>query len=126
MKKAMLKKTVALATSAGLVGVLGLSLAAPASARQITTTQCSGGSQLTLELTREGRQLEADIEIYAGPRERWTVKISQNGRVAHTVTKTTNREGEFDFWRYLPSRSGTVDVRATSATGETCSARLRA
>jgi hypothetical protein len=79
-----------------------------------------------LELTREGRQLEADIEIYAGPRERWTVKISQNGRVAHTVTKTTNREGEFDFWRYLPSRSGTVDVRATSATGETCSARLRA
>ena len=79
----------------------------------------------TAAVTREGRQLEADIEIYAGPRERWTVKISQNGRVAYTVTKTTNREGEFDFWRYLPARNSAVDVRATSATGETCSARLR-
>lgn len=126
MKNTTLRKTATLVTSAGLAGILGLSLAAPASARQITTSECSRGSLLTLELTREGRQLESDIEIYAGPRERWTVKISQNGRVAHTVTKTTNRDGEFDFWRYLPGRSGAVDVRATSATGETCSARLRA
>ena len=121
-----MKKTTAVVTSVGLASVLGLSLAAPASANAGVRAECSRGSLLTLELTREGRQLEADIEIYAGPRERWTVKISQNGRVAHTVTKSTNREGEFDFWRYMPSRSGTVEVRATSATGETCSARLRA
>lgn len=126
MKKTTLTKTAALVTSAGLVGMLGLSLAAPASARQGVVAECSRGGLLTLELEREGRQLEADIEINAGPRERWTVTISQNGRVAHTVTKTTNREGEFDFWRYLPGRSGTVDVRATSSGGETCSARLRA
>lgn len=126
MNKPPLKKAIALATSAGLVSVLGLSLAAPASARQGVVVECSRGGMLTLELTREGRQLEADIEIYAGPRERWTVTISHNGRVAHTVTKTTNREGEFDFWRYVPGRSGTVEARATSATGETCKARLRA
>jgi hypothetical protein len=125
-KETTLKKAVALATSAGLIGVLGLSLAAPASARQGVVVECSAGGLLTFELEREGRQWEADIEINAGPRERWTVTISQNGRVAHTVTRTTNREGEFDFWRYLPGRSGTVDVRATSSTGETCSARLRA
>jgi hypothetical protein len=88
--------------------------------------ECSAGGLLTLQLTREGRQREADIEVSSGPRERWTVTISQNGRVTHTVTKTTNRDGEFDFWRYLPGRSGTVDVRASSSTGETCSARLRA
>jgi hypothetical protein len=126
MKKATLKKTAALVTSAGLAGMLGLSVAAPASAKQGVVVECPGGGQLTLQLEREGRQWEADVEIYAGARERWTVKISQNGRVVHTVTKTTNREGELDFWRYLPGRSGTVDVRATSSTGETCSARLRA
>jgi hypothetical protein len=89
-------------------------------------TDCPGGGMLMLQLTREGRQWEADIELMSGPRERWTVTISQNGRATHTVTKTTNRDGEFDFWRYLPGRSGTVDVRATSSTGETCSIRLRA
>jgi hypothetical protein len=125
MKKTTMKKTTAVVTSVGLAGVLGVSLAAPASAKSGVVAECSRGSVLMLELAREGRQLEADIEIYAGPRERWTVKISQNGRVAYTVTKTTNREGEFDFWRYMPSRSGAVEVRATSSTGETCSARLR-
>ena len=124
MKKTMVK-TVALLISAGLVSALGLTLAAPASAAKGVRAECSRGSLLTLELTREGQQLEADIEIYAGPRERWSVTVSQNGRVVHTVAKTTNREGEFDFWRYLPARSGTVEVRATSATGETCRARLR-
>ena len=124
-KTTTMKKTIAIVTTVGLASVLGVSLAAPASANAGVRAECSSGSILTLQLTREGRQLEADIEIYAGPRERWTVKISQNGRVAHTVTKTTNREGEFDFWRYMPSRSGAVEVRATSSTGETCSARLR-
>ena len=124
MNKTM-RKTAALVTSVGLVGALGLTLAAPASAAKGVRAECSRGSLLTLELTREGRQLEADVEIYAGPRERWTVTLAQNGRVVHTVAKTTNREGEFDFWRYMPARTSGVEVRATSATGETCSARLR-
>ena len=126
MKKTALTKTVALVTSAGLAGMLGLSLAAPAAANKGGMTDCPGGGMLMLQLEREGRQWEADIELMSGPRERWTVTISQNGRVTHTVTKKTNRDGEFDFWRYLPGRSGTVDVRATSSTGETCSIRLRA
>lgn len=121
-----LGRAAALMTASGLVGALGLGLAAPASARQGVVAECSRGGLLTVELEREGRQWEADIEIYAGPRERWTVKIVQNGRAVHTVTRTTNREGEFDFWRYLPGRTGTVEVRATSSTGETCNARLRA
>ena len=125
MKRMTVKKATAAVVAAGLVGALGLSLASPAVARQITTSDCSRGGLLTLELTREGRQLEADIEIYAGPRERWTVTLAQNGRVVHTVAKTTNRDGEFDFWRYMPARTSAVEVRATSATGETCSARLR-
>ena len=125
MKSKATTKITALVTSAALASVLGVSLAAPAGAKSGVRAECSRGSMLTLELTREGRQLEADIEIYAGPRERWTVTIAQNGRVVLTVAKTTNREGEFDFWRYLPARNSAVDVRATSSTGETCSARLR-
>ena len=124
MNKTM-RKTAALVTSVGLVAALGLTLAAPASAAKGVRAECSRGSLLTLELERDGRQLEADIEIYAGPRERWTVTLAQNGRVVHTVAKTTNREGEFDFWRYMPARTSAVEVRATSVTGETCSARLR-
>jgi hypothetical protein len=123
MNKTM-RKTAALVTSTGLVDALGLTLAAPASAAKGVRAECSRGSLLTLEVEREGRQLEADVEIYAGPRERWTVTLSQNGRVVHTVAKTTNREGEFDFWRYMPARTSAVEVRATSATGETCRARL--
>ena len=119
-----ISKSAALITSAGLISALGLTLAAPASAAKGVRAECSRGSLLTLELTREGRQLEADVEIYAGPRERWTVTLSQNGRVVHTVAKTTNREGEFDFWRYVPARNSAVEVRATSSTGETCRARL--
>lgn len=126
MSSSSMRKTATLAVAAGLAGVLGLSLAAPATANSGVRAECSGGSLVTFELTREGQRLEADVEIDAGPRERWTVTVSQNGRVVHKVQKTTNREGEFDFWRYLPARTGAVEVRATSAKGETCRATLRA
>jgi hypothetical protein len=87
--------------------------------------QCSKGSMLQVDLEREGRKFEVDVEVYAAPRERWTVTIGTPGRVTHTFTRTTNREGELNGWRYMPRSSGTIEVRATAADGERCRARVR-
>lgn len=87
--------------------------------------QCSKGSMLQVDLERERRKLEVDVEIYAAPRERWTVTIGTPGRVKHTFTRTTNREGELNGWRYMPRTSGTIEVRARAADGETCRAQVR-
>jgi hypothetical protein len=80
---------------------------------------------LQVDLEREGRKFEVDVEVYAAPRERWTVTIGTPGRVTHTFTRTTNREGELNGWRYMPRSSGTIEVRATAADGERCRAQVR-
>ena len=87
--------------------------------------QCSKGSMLQVDLERERRKFEVDVEIYGAPRERWTVTIGTPGRVTHTFTRTTNREGELNGWRYMPRSSGTIEVRARAADGETCRAKVR-
>lgn len=123
------------ALSAGAVACgTALALAAPASAgppaqrdriADRAVVQCSQGSMLQVDLERERRKFEVDIEIYAAPRERWTVTIGAPGRVKHTFTRMTNREGELDAWRYMPRSSGTIEVRARAADGETCRAQVR-
>lgn len=112
--------------------ILALAVPAPAGATATrdrladrAVVDCSRGSMLQVDLEREGRKYEVDIEIYATPRERWTVTIGTAGRVVHTLTKTANREGELDAWRYMPVATGAIEVRATSARGETCRATVR-
>lgn len=110
-----------------------LALAVPATAVAATPrdrvidrafVECSRGSMLQVDLERERRKLEADIEIYASPRERWTVTITQAGRVVHTRSRSANREGELNMSRYLPPRQATITVTARSASGEQCSASV--
>lgn len=111
-----------------------LALAAPAAVGAATSrdriadrafVQCSKGSMLQVDLERERRKFEVDVEIYGAPRERWTVTIGTPGRVSHTFTRTTNREGELNGWRYMPRSSATIEVRARAADGETCRAQVR-
>ena len=129
----MNRKTIAVG-SAALACTLGASLALPAAASAAASrdrvvdrafVECSRGSMLQVDLEREWRKFEVDVEIYAKPRERWTVTFGTPGRVTHTVTRSANREGELNAWRYLPTRIKTIEVRATSATGETCRATVR-
>ena len=87
--------------------------------------ECSRGSMLQVDLEREGRKYEVDVEVYATPRERWTITIGTPGRVVHTFTKSANREGELNGWRYMPVTTQTIEVRATSAGGEKCRATVR-
>lgn len=128
-----MRKYVALTTGAVACGT-ALALAMPAAAGATVQrdriadrafVQCSKGSMLQVDLEREGRKFEVDVEIYAAPRERWTVTIGTPGRVTHSFTRTTNREGELNGWRYMPRSSGTIEVRARAGDGETCRAKVR-
>lgn len=128
-----MRKYAALTVGAVACGT-ALALAVPAAAEATVQrdriadrafVQCSKGSMLQVDLEREGRKFEVDVEIYAAPRERWTVTIGTPGRVTHSFTRTTNREGELNGWRYMPRSSGTIEVRARAADGETCRAKVR-
>ena len=116
--------------AAALACALGVSLAIPPAATASTPrdrafVDCTRGSMLQVDLEREGRQFEVDVEIYAAPRERWTITIGTPGRTAHTLRRTTNREGELNAWRYMSLRNKSIEVKARSAAGETCRAIVR-
>jgi len=89
--------------------------------------ECTAGAMISAELERDGRQLEVDVELYGAPRENWSFTVAHRGGGTLTVTRTLNREGETDFWRYLPDRPGTdtVTVTARSTAGQRCSVRVR-
>lgn len=90
--------------------------------------RCTRGSRMKTKLERDGRRwFEVDAEIYGPPRKQWTIKIKQNGRLKHTVRLRGDSDGELDTYRYLRNRPGRdrVVVKARSAAGERCVARLR-
>jgi len=123
-------KLTTLGACAGAAALSAVVLVPPAQAaptRDVdhAMVDCSRSSMLHVTLERERNRFEVDFEIYSAPRERWTVTIAQGGRTLHTVAKTANREGELDAWRYVPARSGAIEVSARSASGETCRASVR-
>ena len=129
----MTKKPFLIGTAA-LACTLGAALAVPPAAAAATPrdrvvdramVDCSRGSMLQVDLERESRKYEVDVEIYASPRERWTITIGTPGRVTHTLTRNANREGELNAWRYMPASAQAIEVRATSASGETCRTTVR-
>lgn len=129
----MTRKPLLIAT-ASLACALSAALVVPPAASAATPrdrvvdrafVDCSRGAMLQVDLEREWRKFEVDLEIYSNPRERWTITIGKPGRVIHTLTRTTNRKGELDAWRYVSASRPTIEVRATSASGETCRATVR-
>lgn len=115
------------ALTAGLAAGLGLLASAPAQAAvlDVETVRC-GTALVTAKLEADGRRYEVDVEVYSGPRERWTITTrTASGAVLNRFARTTNREGEFDAWRYLPSRPGMIDVVAQGPAGR-CTIPLQA
>lgn len=117
----------AAALAAVTTAAIAVAAAAPASAAVLASESSRCGSALvTATLERAGQQHEIDVEVYAGPRERWTLTVRDlQGRELERIVRTTNREGEFDAWRYLASRPHAVDVMA-QGPGIRCSLELRA
>jgi hypothetical protein len=127
-RKPLLIGTAALACTLGAALVVPPAASAAAPRDRVVDrafVDCSRGAMLQVDLEREWRKFEVDLEIYSNPRERWTITIGAPGRVTHTLTRSTNREGELNAWRYMSASNRTIEVRATSAGGETCRATVR-
>jgi hypothetical protein len=113
--------------AATLACALGASLVAvpAASARDRALVDCSRGSMMQVDLEREWRKYEVDIEIYAQRGQTWRITIGTPSRVVHRLSARTNQEGELNAWRYMSRSNKTIVVNATSPSGETCRATVR-
>lgn len=92
------------------------------------TGDCTGASTSKLKVRlRDGRlrtEFEVDQNVVGVA---WHVSLSHNGRVAASTTKTTRApSGSFSLERRLRNAAGrdTVRAKATSPSGEVCSASL--
>jgi hypothetical protein len=108
------------------LGAASLPAAAPASAATVDRAQrMCGPALVSAELERDGRQREIDVEVESGPGERWTFVVRDTaGQVLARLSGTTNRDGDWDTWRYLPTRPDTVRVTARGPEGQACPMRL--
>ena len=64
----------------------------------------------------------------AVPRERWTIRITDNGEQLARFARTTDSDGELStdrFDRRAGGYSARVVVEATSASGQTCRGSVR-
>lgn len=125
-------KAVALVASAGVIAGVAL-VASPAAQAMPTfetgkTGTCSAGAWWDLSMEREFGYLEIDMDIErARPGERWTISLTHNGTAKKAVRAFADYEGDVDAQWILRDRRGVdrVVVKATSASGQTCTASGR-
>lgn len=115
------------AASLGGVGLVGVATAAQASVLDREQKRC-GNALVTVELERDSREHEVDIEVYSDGRgERWQMTIKDaSGDVLRTISRKTNREGEFDVWRSIPGSINDVTVDVRGPNGQRCTLQLQA
>ena len=97
------------------------------SERRVTGT-CTGNSTAKLKVkARDGRwetEFEVDQNVVGVA---WQVRLSRDGHVAVSATRTTRApSGSFSLERRMRNSAGhdTISARATSPTGEVCSASI--
>jgi hypothetical protein len=131
MKKKIMGGT-ALAASAALLAA-GTVFAAPASAAPLeiereSSGMCSSGARWDFNLERDFGVVDIDFEIDgATAGQRWTVRMEKNGKKILKRSVLADNEGELDVSHLVRDSAGTdkFSVRATSASGQVCSASLR-
>ncbi|MDO8212397.1 hypothetical protein [Conexibacter sp. CPCC 206217] len=96
--------------------------------RKLVVGSCTDGSTAKLKVKPDDGRLEAEFEVDQNRSGvTWNVVLRRNGRVAVSTRATTNaRSGSFSVERKLADGSGRdrVSARATSPSGEVCSAAL--
>ena len=117
---------IVIATLAG--GLLG---AAPAPANEgdvLVRGTCTGSSTAKLKLSPEDGRIEVEFEVDQNRNGvTWKVTIRRNGaRVVSTRATTKAPSGSFSVERRIADGAGSdrITARATSPTGEVCTARL--
>lgn len=111
----------------GAAALLMVTVAPAASARVLDTVQQQCGSALvTAKVEQDGRDREFDIEVYSSARgEKWRIAVRDGaGNVLHRINRTTNRDGEFSVWRYVPATVDQFAVRVNGPAGQSCSLGL--
>ena len=105
----------------------GASGGAKANRRQVTGT-CTGRSSAKLKVKPDDGRLETEFEVDQNRNGvRWRVTLRRNGAIAVTTRATTRApSGSFSVERRLANRAGsdTISARATSPSGEVCTARV--
>ncbi len=121
-----MRATASIVVVMGIVGAL-LALAPAALAKdgdvRVAGT-CTKASSSKLKLGREDAGTEVEFEVDENRNGvRWRVVLFRNGRqVASRVRVTRAPSGSFEA-RFVTAGSGRFVARATSPTGERCSAR---
>jgi hypothetical protein len=89
---------------------------------------CTGGSSAKLKAKPDDGRLEAEFEVDQNRNGvTWRVVIRRNGAAAVNTRATTRApSGSFSVERRITDGSGSdrITARATSPTGEVCTARL--
>jgi hypothetical protein len=88
---------------------------------------CSKSSASKIKLSPDNGRIETEFEVDQNRSGvRWKVTLRRNGKLATSTHATTaGRSGSFTVRRLLSNGSGadTVTARATSPSGETCTAK---
>ena len=96
--------------------------------RRLVTGTCTGRSSAKLKAKPDDGRLEVEFEVDQNRNGvRWRVVLRRNGTVVVTTRATTRApSGSFSVERRLanPAGSDTISARATSPSGEVCTARL--
>jgi hypothetical protein len=121
-----MNRTPLIAATTLALAVVPLTMTAPAAAATIDREQrMCGPAFVSAEFERDGQQREVDVEVESGPGERWTFVVRDaRGTVLTRLSGTTGRDGEWDTWRYLPTRPDSVRVTARGPEGQSCVMRL--
>jgi hypothetical protein len=89
---------------------------------------CTGNSTAKLKSKPDNGRLETEFEVDQNRNGvKWNVTIRRNGKVAVRTSATTKApSGSFSVERRLGNRAGTdrITARATSPSGEVCTAAL--
>jgi hypothetical protein len=90
------------------------------------TGDCTGDSTAKLKVKRDRGRLKTEFEVDQNVNGvAWAVKLSRNGNVAVSTTRTTHApSGSLRIERRLSNGAGpdTISASATSPTGEVCTA----
>jgi hypothetical protein len=90
--------------------------------------RCTGGSSAKLKAKHDDGRLETEFEVDQNRNGvTWTVRLRRDGRlVVRTRARTKAPSGSFSVERRIgdPAGSDRITARATSPSGEVCTARL--
>lgn len=88
---------------------------------------CSMGARWELGAEDEGARIDMEFDVDATAAGRtWHVKLRHEGDVVATLTRTTDREGDFEVDRSVNDTVGTdtLGARAVSEKGQVCKGSL--